>query len=69
MNQSGTGGSPKAGVLTISDKGSQGRREDLSGEVVAAMIRELGFPVVNRGIVPDAVDHIRDTLCRCVDQD
>jgi molybdenum cofactor synthesis domain-containing protein len=69
VNQSETSGSPTAGVLTISDKGSQGRREDLSGEVVAAMIIELGFPVVNRGIVPDAVDRIRDTLCRWVDQD
>jgi molybdopterin adenylyltransferase len=60
---------PKAGVLTISDKGSQGKREDQSGEIVTAMIRDLGFPVVKRDIVPDVLAHIRDTLCRWVDHD
>jgi len=69
VNQTETGGPQKAGVLTISDKGSQGKREDRSGEVVAAMIRGLGFPVVKRDIVPDTLERIRDTLCRWVDQD
>jgi molybdopterin adenylyltransferase len=69
VNQTEMGGPPKAGVLTISDKGSQGKREDRSGEVAAVMIRDLGFPVVKRDIVPDELARIRDTLCRWVDHD
>jgi molybdopterin adenylyltransferase len=69
LNQIEKSGPPKAGVLTISDKGSQGKREDLSGEVAADMIRAQGFPVVKREIIPDALDRIRETLCRWVDHD
>jgi molybdopterin adenylyltransferase len=69
VNQTEMGGLPRAGVLTISDKGSQGKREDQSGELAAAMIHEMGIPVVKREIVPDAIELIRDTLCRWVDRD
>jgi molybdopterin adenylyltransferase len=69
VNETETGGTPKAGVLTISDKGAEGKREDRSGEVAAEMIQGLGFSLIKREIVPDVLDRIRDTLCRWVDQD
>ena len=43
----------KAAVLTISDKGSWGEREDLSGQVIAEIVSGLPAQVVERGIVPD----------------
>jgi len=58
----------KAGVLTISDKGAQGLREDESGEVVAAMLEEQGFPVLNRKIIPDNRQQVVDTLVNWVDE-
>jgi molybdenum cofactor synthesis domain-containing protein len=57
----------RAGVLTISDKASQGRREDESGKLAARMLEEEGFPVIKKGIVPDDGQQIVDTLVEWVD--
>lgn len=57
----------RAGVLTISDKASQGRREDESGGLAARMLEEEGFPVIKKGIVPDDGQQIVDTLVEWVD--
>ena len=57
-----------AGVLTISDKGSQGLRKDESGEIVASMLDEQGFPVLYREIVPDDHRQIADILVKWVDE-
>jgi molybdenum cofactor synthesis domain-containing protein len=57
-----------AGVLTISDKGSQGLRKDESGEIVASMLDEQGFPVLYREIVPDDHRQIADTLVKWIDE-
>ncbi len=57
----------RAGVLTISTKGSQGRREDESGALAARMLEEEGFPVIKKGIVPDERQQIVDTLVEWVD--
>jgi molybdopterin adenylyltransferase len=59
----------QAGVLTISDKGSQGLRRDDSGEVVAGMLSEQGFSVIKREIIPDDRKQISDTLVRWVDNE
>lgn len=49
-------------VLTISDAGSKGEREDSSGDVIVEMMSEAGFSQVRRAIVPDEVDQIRERL-------
>ncbi|MBL7224889.1 MAG: MogA/MoaB family molybdenum cofactor biosynthesis protein [Desulfobacteraceae bacterium] len=59
----------RAGVLTISDKGAKGLREDESGEIILQMLKEHGFTVVKRGIVPDDRQQIADTLIMWVDKD
>lgn len=58
----------KTGVLTISDKGSQGLREDESGEIVAAMLEAQGFTVLSREIIPDDRQQVVDTLIKWVDR-
>jgi molybdopterin adenylyltransferase len=45
-------GRPTALVLTVSDRGAAGDREDVTGPAVAARLAELGLEV-ERGIVPD----------------
>lgn len=62
----GSGGF-KTGVLTISDKGSQGLRKDESGRIVAAMLEAHGFAVKNKEIIPDDRGQVVDTLIRWVD--
>ena len=57
-----------AGVLTISDKGSQGARQDESGEVIAELLRSNGYSVVARHIVPDERVTISETLMAWADR-
>ncbi|RJR50643.1 MAG: MogA/MoaB family molybdenum cofactor biosynthesis protein [Desulfobacteraceae bacterium] len=59
----------KAGVLTISDKGSQGKREDLSGDAAVRMLELEGYNVVGRKIVPDDRSRIAEAIVEWVDRD
>jgi len=52
----------KAGVVTVSDKGSRGEREDLSGKEVVRMLEEISIPVSDKVIIPDEQDQIQQTL-------
>ena len=58
-----------AGVLTISDKGSQGKRLDESGKTAASLLQGAGFSVVQTRIVPDDRQQIAGTLAEWVDKD
>ena len=57
-----------AAVITVSDKGSQGLREDTSGPALVKMLEENGFTVVETGIIPDDYEQIRETLIRLADE-
>jgi molybdopterin adenylyltransferase len=59
----------RAGVLTISDKGAKGLREDESGEIILRMLEGFGLTVVKREIIPDDRQQIADTLIMWVDKD
>ncbi|MDF2614388.1 MAG: Molybdenum cofactor biosynthesis protein [Clostridia bacterium] len=41
------------GIITASDKGSQGKREDLSGKLIQTMIEEKGYKVEKYLVLPD----------------
>ena len=57
----------RAGVLTISDKGSRGERRDESGETAARMLKEDGYSLEVKKIVPDDQQLITDTLVKWVE--
>jgi molybdenum cofactor synthesis domain-containing protein len=57
-----------AAVLTISDKGSRGEREDTSGDALEEALRELEVAAVERAIVPDEADQIAAELRRWADE-
>jgi molybdopterin adenylyltransferase len=59
----------RTGVLTISDKGSQGKRVDESGKTAVSMLQNAGFSVVQTRIVPDDRQQIAGTLNEWVDKD
>lgn len=61
-------GAARYAVLTISDKGSRGEREDRSGHVIHEVVRELGAEVVAYEIVPDEENEIREKLVRWADE-
>lgn len=49
-------------ILTISDTGSKGEREDKSGDTIAEIVAKEGFSQVTRTIVPDERDQISAKL-------
>ncbi len=60
----------KIGVLTISDRGSRGEYQDLSGPLAVKIIEErTGWMVVKTAVVPDDLDTISNTLTAWSDAD
>ena len=49
-------------ILTVSDKGSQGKREDKSGETIREIFSQMDARVVDYAIVPDERDIIAKKL-------
>ena len=56
-----------AAVITVSDQGSKGLRQDTSGPAVGAMLKESGYTVVHTAIVPDEKEQISAALRECAD--
>jgi molybdopterin adenylyltransferase len=52
----------KAGILTLSDKGSRGEREDSSGAVIREMLEGSGIAVTAYEVIPDEADLISSKL-------
>jgi molybdopterin adenylyltransferase len=52
----------RAGILTISDKGSVGEREDTSGAALRELLSTLDVAFERYEIVPDEVDQIAASL-------
>jgi molybdenum cofactor synthesis domain-containing protein len=52
----------RAAVVTLSDKGARGEREDLSGAECVRMLEGVGIPVVATRIIPDERREIARTL-------
>ncbi len=56
-----------AAVLTVSDSGAAGEREDTSGVLVREMLESAGFAVTRYEIVPDSQMKVEETLRRWAD--
>lgn len=57
-----------AAVITLSDKGSAGEREDKSGPKIVEMIEEAGYDVKETLLLPDGRDALEKQLIRLADQ-
>lgn len=58
----------RAGILTISDKGSRGEREDISGKVIRELLGRLDCQVAKYDIVPDEINIISRKLSDWADE-
>jgi len=58
----------KVGILTVSDKGARGEREDRSGPAIREMIEAAGAEVVRTGVVPDEQEEVRAALIAWSDE-
>ncbi|MGE5225215.1 MAG: MogA/MoaB family molybdenum cofactor biosynthesis protein [Omnitrophica WOR_2 bacterium] len=50
------------GILTVSDRSSQGQRPDSSGPALEEAVAKRGWQVLRRDIVPDDLATIKETL-------
>lgn len=57
-----------AAVITVSDKGYRGEREDTSGPAVCAICEEHGISVAYKAMIPDEAEMIKAELIRCSDE-
>ena len=58
----------RVAILTLSDKGSQGLREDLSGSYIQDYFKERGYYVTSYEILPDEQKLIEQTLINLSDR-
>lgn len=52
----------RAAVITVSDRSASGEREDASGPVAVAALRDAGFACDDAVIVPDGADSVERAL-------
>ena len=56
-----------AGIITVSDKGSQGKREDQSGPVIAELLAGADVSIRKTIIIPDEIDQISQAIVQFAD--
>lgn len=56
-------------MLTVSDAGSRGERQDTAGPTVVALLVDAGFDVVDQVILPDEPEELSAVLRRWADDD
>ena len=58
----------KVAIITVSDQGARGQREDVSAETIRNILAEIKAQVIHYQIVPDGRNQIQSALIEAVDQ-
>lgn len=58
----------RVAVITLSDKGSQGEREDKSGPLIRQIVEDAGYRVESAVILPDEQEQLENELKRLCDR-
>ncbi|MBP1763527.1 MAG: mog [Firmicutes bacterium] len=56
------------GIITASDKGSRGEREDISGKTIARLLKDIGT-VDDYVVIPDVQEIISQEIVRMADEE
>lgn len=59
----------RVGIITASDKGSRGEREDKSAAAIRELVAGLGWEVVSYRLVPDEPGEIKKALLAFADEE
>jgi len=59
----------RAVVITVSDACSRGEREDVSGEELVELLKGIGAEIVEKKIVPDDLEPLKEVLQAAADRD
>jgi molybdopterin adenylyltransferase len=57
----------RTGIITVSDRSSQGIREDSSGPALAAMLADAQIEVCKSLVIPDEKDQIKEAIIKYAD--
>ena len=58
----------RAAVITVSDKGARGERQDTSGPALCGLLKETGWEIAYTAIIPDEAEGIKAELVKCADE-
>ena len=58
----------RAGIVTLSDKGATGEREDVSGAVIREILEKAGYEVVSYRLLADEGEDLKEELMRLSDE-
>ena len=56
------------GIITSSDKGYRGEREDKSGQVIEEIVSQNGFKVIKKVVLPDEKDLLEKEMINMCDE-
>ena len=56
-----------AGIITVSDKGSQGKRKDLSGPAITELLAGVAIEIKQTLIIPDEKNQIQEAIINFAD--
>lgn len=59
----------RVAVITSSDSGYEGKREDKSGSEIERIVKEYGYKVVHKIVLPDERKMLSDEMKRIADND
>ena len=58
----------RVGIITASDKGYTGEREDLSGQVISDRVAELGYQLIKYVVLPDDQEQLAQEMIHMADE-
>ncbi len=58
----------RTSIITVSDRGYRGEREDQSGQAIRELLQELDVEVIDYRVIPDEKNQIREVLIDVIDR-
>lgn len=58
----------RAGIVTLSDKGAIGEREDVSGRIIREILEQEGYEIISYRLLPDEEEMLKQELVRLSDE-
>ena len=55
-------------IITVSDKGAEGKREDTTGPIISKLLTKVGFVKKELIIIPDNKELIKEKICYLADE-
>lgn len=58
----------RVAIITSSDSGYLGNREDVSGRTIKEIVDKEGYQVVTQRLLPDELEQLKEAMCQIADE-